>query len=69
MTMSTPDALHTLAAVFTDRPVVAFGEDDVPGYETANSVVKGDVGSVRRILRNLAAGGTLCTYADFVCRS
>ncbi|AJT63896.1 hypothetical protein T261_2211 [Streptomyces lydicus] len=66
MTMSTPDALHTLAAVFTDRPVVAFGEEDVPPYDAAISVVKGDVGSVRHILRNLAAGGVLCTYADFV---
>lgn len=66
MAMTTADALHTFSAVFADRPVVAFGEGSVPQYGAELSVVNGDVGSIRRVLRDLAAGGVLGTYADFV---
>jgi hypothetical protein len=66
MTMATADALHTFAAAFADRPVAAFGEGTVPRYGTELSVANGDAGSIRDILRHLAAGGVLGTYADFV---
>ncbi|MFD9123359.1 hypothetical protein [Kitasatospora sp. NPDC059571] len=66
MTVAAPDALHTLAGVFGDRPLVAFGEEPTPRYGSSVPVVGGDVGSIRRILAGLAAGGVLCTYADFV---
>ncbi|MGW1957583.1 hypothetical protein ACWCPI_33330 [Streptomyces sp. NPDC001920] len=66
MTMTTADALHTFAAVFADRPVVAFGEGAVPRYGARLSVANGDAGSIRDILGHLAAGGVLGTYADFV---
>jgi hypothetical protein len=66
MTMTTADALHTFAAVFADRPVVAFGEGTVPRYGAGLSVANGDDGSIRDILGHLAAGGVLGTYADFV---
>ncbi|MFJ4776695.1 hypothetical protein [Streptomyces sp. NPDC088762] len=66
MTMSTADALHTVSAVFADRHVVALGEGAIPQYDAEVSVVSGDVGSIRHVLRHLAAGGVLGTYADFV---
>ncbi|MBH5338471.1 hypothetical protein IHE55_28255 [Streptomyces pactum] len=66
MTMTTADALHTVSAVFADRRVVALGEGTVPRYGARLSVVNGDVGSIRQVLRHLAAGGVLGTYADFV---
>lgn len=66
MTMTTADALHTVSAVFADRHVVAVGEGAIPQYDAEISVVNGDVGSIRHVLRHLAAGGVLGTYADFV---
>ncbi|MFH9575246.1 hypothetical protein [Streptomyces sp. NPDC017230] len=66
MTMTTADALHTFAAVFADRPVVAFGEGAVRRYGAGLYVANGDAGSIRDILGHLAAGGVLGTYADFV---
>jgi hypothetical protein len=66
MTLTTADALHTFAAVFADRQVIAFGEGAVPRYGAGLSMANGDAGSIRDILGHLTAGGVLGTYADFV---
>ncbi|MCI4062691.1 hypothetical protein MRQ36_08945 [Micromonospora sp. R77] len=69
LTVPAPDALHAVAEVFGDRPLVAFGEDtssaELPAGVRVPVVSEGS-GALRRILATLADGGVLCTYPDFV---
>lgn len=66
MTLGTRDAVAATRQVLGDRPLLFFGEDvdadDLgPQAEAAGSGLL----AVRRIHDLLAAGGVLCTYADF----